>query len=144
VTPTIGLVRSGELGAVRALLTAHHLPLDGLEDHVATLLVARQDDAVVGSAALEVYRDGALLRSVVVSADLQGRGLWRDLTDAAIRMARDLEVAHIFLLTTTAEGFFPKFGFDRIDRRTVPASVQQSAEFRGACPSSAVVMRKSL
>lgn len=136
--------RDGDLDAVRRLLAAHHLPLDGLDDHVATLLVARQDDIVVGAAALEVYRDGALLRSLAVAAELRGRGLGRDLTDAAIRMARELDVAALYLLTTTAERFFPKFGFQRIERGDVPPSVRESVEFRSACPASAVVMAKTL
>jgi amino-acid N-acetyltransferase len=50
----------------------------------------------------------------------------------------------VFLLTTTAEKFFPKFGFEAITRADVPASVQTSVEFRSACPASAVVMRKRL
>ena len=136
--------RDGDLDAVRRLLAAHHLPLDGLDDHVTTLLVARQDDIVVGAAALEVYRDGALLRSLAVAAELRGRGLGRDLTDAAIRMARELDVAALYLLTTTAERFFPKFGFQRIERGDVPPSVRESVEFRSACPASAVVMAKTL
>jgi len=47
-------------------------------------------------------------------------------------------------LTTTAEGFFPKFGFERIPRADVPARVQESVEFVSACPASAVVMRNTL
>jgi amino-acid N-acetyltransferase len=50
----------------------------------------------------------------------------------------------MYLLTTTAERYFPKFGFERIERRDVPETVQASVEFTSACPASAVVMRKSL
>jgi N-acetylglutamate synthase-like GNAT family acetyltransferase len=84
------------------------------------------------------------LRSLAVTAELQGRGLGCDLTDAAIRMARDLDVANLYLLTTTAERFFPRFGFRTIDRDDVPASVRESVEFRSACPASAVAMVKTL
>jgi amino-acid N-acetyltransferase len=126
------------------LLTQHHLPPDGLRDHLATTLVARRNDQIVGSAALEVYPDGALLRSVAVASEAQGQGLGHALTNAAIRMAEDLRVPAIFLLTTTAERYFPKFGFERIARTEVPATVQTSIEFTSACPSSAAVMRKPL
>jgi amino-acid N-acetyltransferase len=47
-------------------------------------------------------------------------------------------------LTTTAEHFFPKFGFERIARADVPSSVQRSVEFTSVCPASATVMRKPL
>jgi amino-acid N-acetyltransferase len=129
---------------VLRLLDQHHLPPDGLADHLATTLVARQDGRIVGSAALEIYPDGALLRSVAVAPELQGHGLGHELTDAAIRLARDLQVPAIYLLTTTAERYFPKFGFERIQRADVPPKVQTSVEFTSACPSSATVMRKSL
>jgi amino-acid N-acetyltransferase len=50
----------------------------------------------------------------------------------------------VFLLTTTAEKFFPRFGFEQIAREDVPPSVQASVEFTSACPTSAIVMRKRL
>jgi amino-acid N-acetyltransferase len=59
-------------------------------------------------------------------------------------LARDLQVPAIYLLTTTAERYFPKFGFERIQRADIPPAVQTSIEFTSACPSSATVMRKSL
>jgi amino-acid N-acetyltransferase len=130
--------------AVLRLLDQNHLPLEGLENHLATTLVARQNGQIVGSAALEMYVDGALLRSVAVAPTLQGHGLGHELTDAAIRLARDLQVPALYLLTTAAEWYFPKFGFERIERAEVPPTVQTSIEFASACPSSATVMRKSL
>lgn len=121
-----------------------NLPLAGLDRHWATALVARQDGRVVGSAALEVYAEGALLRSVAVAPDLQRQGLGGQLTAAAIELAGTIGAPALYLLTTTAEQFFPKFGFERITRADVPPSVQTSVEFTGACPSTAVVMRKRL
>jgi amino-acid N-acetyltransferase len=129
---------------VLRLLDQNQLPIAGLAEHLGTTLVARQDGRVVGSAALEVYGDGALLRSVAVAPELQQRGLGGELTAAALRLAQQLDVAAIYLLTTTAEGYFPKFGFERITRDDVPAGVRTSVEFTTACPSSAVVMRKAL
>jgi amino-acid N-acetyltransferase len=66
------------------------------------------------------------------------------LTEAALKVAKDHGSRTAFLLTTTAENFFPKLGFERMSRDDVPASVQASIEFRSACPASAVVMRKPL
>jgi amino-acid N-acetyltransferase len=111
------------------LLEQNQLPIAGLHDHLGTALVARHDGQLVGSAALEIYPDGALLRSVAVAPGLHGRGLGHDLTDAAIRLAGELHAPAVYLLTTTAERFFPKFGFERIARSDVPASVQTSIEF---------------
>ena len=144
MTPAIETARDGDLVAVLRLLRDNKLPPDGLSDHLATTLVVRDGDRIVGSAALEVYGDGALLRSVAVAPELRRGGLGSKLTAAAIDLARTRSVPALYLLTTTAEGYFPKFGFERIERSQVPAGVQGSVEFTSACPSSAIVMRKRL
>jgi amino-acid N-acetyltransferase len=141
---TIRPAQQGDMPAVRALLAAQQLPLDGIDAYVETMVVAKDNDAVVGAAAVELYADGALLRSVVVSPGAQGQGLGRRLTEAALNIATRHEARAAFLLTTTAEQFFPKLGFERIAREEVPQSVQASVEFQSACPASATVMRKRL
>lgn len=143
MTAVIESIRDGEFEAVIALLRESRLPLDGL-DQTARIVVAKDDGQLVGTAALEMYPDGALLRSVAVAPRSQGRGLGRELIEAALRIARDAGVPAVFLLTTTAEHYFPKFGFAHIGRQDVPTSVQTSLEFTTACPSSATVMRKLL
>jgi amino-acid N-acetyltransferase len=130
--------------AIEDLLTRTHLPIDGLADHLDNAIVAEREGRVVASAALEIYEGGALLRSVAVDPAAQGTGLGRRVIDAAIARARRSGVTTLFLLTTTAERFFPKFGFTVVQRAEVPETVRQSVEFRSACPASAVVMRKEL
>ena len=140
----IGRAHPHDRDALLALLIDHHLPVEGFLEHLETTLVARESGHIVGSAGLEVYEDGALLRSVAVARSHQGHGLGRDLTTAAIHWARNLGVPAVYLLTSTAEAFFPKFGFERIQRGDVPPGVQASVEFTSACPASATVMRKVL
>ena len=122
--------------SILQLLRDAELPVDGLVEHLNTAFVARHGAAIVGCAALEIYSDGALLRSVVVAAAARGQGLGQRLTDAAITLAKSLGTPAIYLLTTTAESYFPRLGFARIAREQVPTSVQQSVEFRSACPAS--------
>jgi N-acetylglutamate synthase-like GNAT family acetyltransferase len=141
---TIETARPDDVDAVLRLLDENGLPRDGWRDHLDTTVVARRRGEVVGVAALEIYKDGALMRSVAVSPALHRQGLGHRLTEAVLQLARDRAAPHAYLLTTTAGEFFPKFGFDRVERTDVPASVQASIEFRSACPSSAVVMRKVL
>jgi amino-acid N-acetyltransferase len=141
---TVDAAAAADLPQVLALLSSHGLPLEGVAEHLGTMVVARRDGAVVGAAALETYADGALLRSVAVARELQGCGLGRRLTIAALEMARARGLRDLFLLTTSADGYFPRFGFERIERAAVPGSVQASIEFRSACPASAIVMRARL
>jgi N-acetylglutamate synthase-like GNAT family acetyltransferase len=116
--------------AVFRLLEENHLPVAGLEQHFVTALVARDAGRVVGSAALEVYADGALLRSVAVAPGLRRNGIGHQLTEAALQLAQQFHFPAAYLLTNTAPAFFPKFGFESIARADVPATVQQSIEFR--------------
>lgn len=139
---SIEAARPEDLAGVLSLLGRQGLPVDGAERLGDALLVARLEERIVGAAGLELYADGALLRSVVVDPGIQGQGLGRRLTDAALTLAAERGATSVFLLTTTAAQFFPRFGFERIERDDVPESVRQSVEFQSACPASAVVMRR--
>jgi N-acetylglutamate synthase-like GNAT family acetyltransferase len=143
-TVTIAPARPSDYDVVAALLEREHLPLDDLRQHFENAFVARAGDRIVGCSALEMYEGGALLRSLVVDAEYRGAGVGGGLTDAAIQLARRRLAPAVYLLTTTAERFFPKFRFEVVDRADVPASVLASAEFAHACPSTAIVMRRFL
>jgi len=134
----------GDLTYVLALLEAAGLPTEGVGEHFGSFVVAESGPKVVGAAGLELYGANVLLRSVVVAPETQGTGLGSRLTRRALEEARRHGARAVYLLTTTAEGFFPCFGFLRVGRDVVPFGVQDSLEFRGACPSSAVVMRVAL
>ena len=129
---------------VCALLQEHGLPIAGLREHFDHAIVARLHGDVVGSAALEVHSDGALLRSVAVAPHLTGRGIGHDLVETILKRAVDERIAAVYLLTETAADFFPRFAFQRISRAEVPPGVSTSIEFTSACPQSAVVMRRQI
>jgi amino-acid N-acetyltransferase len=140
----IDTARASELPAVLALLERAGLPPDGLSDHVATTLVARDAGSIVGSAALELYGNAALLRSVAVDQTWRGQGFGQRLTRAALDLARQHGMETVYLLTETATDFFPRFGFQPIARADVAPAVQQSVEFTSACPASAAVLALDL
>ena len=129
-----------DAAAVRRLLTDAALPLDGVPADLAHFLVAERDGTVIGAIGLEPYGDAALLRSAVVALEVRGTGLGERLVQALLDDARTSGARELVLLTTTAETWFPRFGFARIDRAAAPAALHASEEFRGACPASAVVM----
>jgi amino-acid N-acetyltransferase len=137
---TIAPARPADLAEILALLQRSRLPAAGLASHVWSAVVARDGGRVVGSAALELYGGSALLRSVAVEAELRGQGVGRRLATAALALAREHGVLTVYLLTETAAEFFARLGFSRLDREEVDPAVRQSAEFREACPASAVSM----
>jgi arsenate reductase len=137
---TIRPARTEDRARVGELLSKEGLPLDGVEDHFAAFVVAEDAGEIVGAAGLEVHGDVGLLRSVVVAPRAKGQGTGRRLTESILREAEIRGLRAVYLLTTTAEKFFPRFGFERIERAVVPMQVQASREFQGACPASATVM----
>jgi len=136
--------KSSDLSAVESLLTASDLPTDGVRDNFSGFVVADDDGAIAGAIGLEKYGSAALLRSAVVAPDHRGTGVGRKLVEQLLERAEEAGIDELYLLTTTAEKYFPRFGFTRTTRATVPDAVKASAEFRGACPDSAVVMTRPL
>jgi amino-acid N-acetyltransferase len=131
-----------DLPAVERLLTESSLPLDGVREALSAFLVAESGGALVGVAGLEVCCEHALLRSVAVVPAWRSKGLGRELVTRIIADAESRGIHALYLLTTTADRYFPSFGFERITRDQVPADVQATREFQGACPDSATVMRR--
>jgi amino-acid N-acetyltransferase len=136
--------RSNDLPEVLALLRQAELPAAGVADSFSNFFVAEQDGTLIGVAGLEVYGPSALLRSVVVTDEWRGSGVGRSLIDLALAQAKERGIEDVFLLTTTAEHYFPRFGFVCVGRDAVSQGVKASIEFQTACPASAVVMRKKL
>ena len=133
-----------DLPAVERLLAASSLPLEGVREALPTFVVAQAGNDIVGVAGLEVCCDNALLRSVAVADDWRSRGLGRELVTRVIAEAEARGIHALYLLTTTAERYFPSFGFHAIPRDAVPADVRETEEFRSACPASATVMTRTL
>ena len=107
-------------------------------------VVAEEGGRLVGAIGLEVYGDVALLRSAVVQQGRRGTGLGQGLVARLLEHAAARGVREVYLLTTTAERYFPRFGFAPVPREAVAPALWASEEFRGACPDSAIAMRKLL
>jgi amino-acid N-acetyltransferase len=81
---------------------------------------------------------------VAVDTALRGTGLGVALTWDRIIEARRRGLRSLWLLTTTAAAFFPRLGFQRVDRVDAPPDIQASPEFATVCPSTAVCMQLPL
>ena len=130
--------------AIESLLVANGLPLDGLEIALPTAVVARGEGGVVGCAAFEPYGSVGLLRSVCVAAPLRGTGLGRKLVGATEQLATAAGISELFLLTETAETWFPSLGYVPAARASLPTSLKSSPEITSACPDTAAVLHKRL
>jgi amino-acid N-acetyltransferase len=136
----IEAAREADIPSLFALLQQLALPTDGLCDHLSTVLVAREGGGVIGSAALECYGSAALLRSVAVVAAKRGHGLGERLTRAALDLAQARGITEVYLLTETAQHYFPRFGFQAIPRQAVSPAIHHSVEWTSVCPETAQAM----
>jgi amino-acid N-acetyltransferase len=130
--------------AIEGLLTAAGLPLDGAEQAFRTGVVARDAERLVGAAAVELYGDTALLRSVVVAPDVRGTGLGRALVAAAEGLAAAAGARRVYLLTESAADWFPGVGYAQIARADISGPVVDSVELTTACAETAVAMYRDL
>ena len=135
---------AADRGAIERLLEEQELPREGVADWLDHFWLAEHGGEVVGAAGVELYGASALLRSVAVDSTWRGSGLGRLLTERALSGAQEAGAHDVYLLTTTADRYFPRLGFACIERRDAPKELEASAEFSGACPASAVLMRRPL
>lgn len=142
--PMVVRLDRDQLPRIRALLAQSGLSPEGLEaDHVL-LFVTPDGEAPSGCAAVEVFGETGLLRSVAVAPARRGVGLGRALVAEAEEEARREGVRMLYLLTETAEDFFAALGYRVVGREGLPGAVERSGQFKTMCPASAVVMTRDL
>ena len=144
-TPAIRAASAADLVAIEALLTANGLPTAGVAECLDGFLVAEHEGTLVGVVGVEsCCREYGLLRSTAVAEEWRGHGVGRQLVARAIAEAESRGTKALYLLTMTAERYFPSFGFVHTSRDAVPSEVQATEEFRGLCPSTSTVMTLAL
>lgn len=137
--------RSSDESRVKQLLAECQLPFEDITpSHLQHFLITRQETRFTGVIGLELRGRFALLRSLAVGKPFRGQGIASQLTKQAEDYARTHEIESLYLLTTTAESFFAKHGYQTIDRDSVPTAVQETAEFQSLCPATAICMFKAL
>jgi amino-acid N-acetyltransferase len=126
---------------VEDVLSRNHLPYEDISSKISSLFIWRTNQDIIGIGGLETYDQVGLVRSLVVEERFRSKGYGRKLCTELVGFAKLKGLSNVYLLTTTAEGFFRKNGFERVERNIVPEVIKQTTEFSSLCPSSAVCMR---
>ncbi len=128
---------------IRQLLSLCELPQgDITPEHLRHFLVLKEKGQVIGVVGVEVLGRFSLLRSLAVHPRYRRRGFASQLLDKAEEYAASLKIETFYLLTMTAEGFFSKRGYQRVQRDSAPPPIQGTTEFKNLCPASSVCMVK--
>jgi len=137
-------IKHTELEEVKTLLLENNLPIDDIEDAGIKLFVAKVKNNIIGVIGLEQYGSSALLRSLAIKERHKNKKYGRDLINYLLEYCINNKIQDLYLLTTTAEKYFKKLDFSRIKRENTPVAIKKTKEFSDICPTTAVIMKKSL
>ena len=126
-----------------AILQRQQLPTSDIDEDKLLYLLMNGENAI-GTAGLEIFDDCALLRSVSIIKEEQGKGFGSIINEEIENYAKQSGINCMYLLTTTAKDFFDKQGYCVIKREDSPLAIKETAEFTSLCPSTAVVMKKRI
>lgn len=133
---------AADVDRLTSLLARNDLPTADVAAKIECFWLAYDDRSLVGVGGLERRGQHALVRSVVVVESMRGEGYGQRLLAAIEARASTRGVTDLYLLTTTAAGFFERLGFQRLSRETAPRPIRETEQFETLCPETAVCMRK--
>jgi len=136
----IARAKESDIPLIVSLLLSNNLPVEDISYSKQVFWVYSEGTEIIAVCGIEQYGTYALLRSLAVDKEQQNKGVGSILYKYVVEAASVHSVTCLFLLTTTASGFFTKHGWISVSRMAVPAKVQESKEFSSICPSSADCM----
>ncbi|RRB04691.1 arsenic resistance N-acetyltransferase ArsN2 [Larkinella rosea] len=140
----IEIARPEDKEAVVTLLQKGQLLTDDLPSDLSGFVLTKEKDVCVGVAGLERCGSVALLRSVAVDPHYRGKKIAEQLVGRLLEIAKADGLTELYLITTTADHYFERHGFKPVDRQGVPDAIRQTQQFNTLCPSSAIVMKRTV
>ncbi|WP_249744656.1 arsenic resistance N-acetyltransferase ArsN2 [Burkholderia pyrrocinia] len=133
-----------DLVSIEVLLRACDLPVAGVVDHLPNFIVAADTGRIIACGGIEYHGDFALIRSIAVATQARGSGFGKAIVSRLLAACRSRSIEAVALRTTTAEDYFARQDFVRVQPGDVPRPLLSSGQFAGVCPASAIVMLKVL
>lgn len=141
---TLRKATENEYRAIIHLLASNQLPTADIYEKNITLFVGLVESEIVATIGIETYGNEALLRSLCVKEIFKNQKLGEKMLSYLLNFCETENIRTLYLLTTTAEHYFERYGFEKITRNETPPTIQQTREFQDICPSSAVIMKYSV
>jgi N-acetylglutamate synthase-like GNAT family acetyltransferase/protein-tyrosine-phosphatase len=141
-TTSIGPASGGDLDAIKRMLVASLLPSRDVGGPNQRFIVASDNGRILGCAGLETYGQDGQVRSMAVHWTRRNAGLGSRLHERLLFEAVLADVRTLYVVTTTAEDFFSRHGYRRIETKDVPHDLLYSEEFATFVPGGGVVMSR--
>ncbi len=124
---SIDTARGDDRDEIRVLLEEVGLDVPArFDEDRSSFRVLRADDRIGGVVALSAFGPVALLHSLAVHPEVQGRGYAQSLILDVEAHGRAQGVRAVYLFTDAEAGFFRCFGYRAIDPEAVPPDVART------------------
>mgnify|MGYP001403566701 CR=1 FL=1 len=130
------------MNAVSELLHDNQLPTEDIFEQKIKFFIALINNVIVGTIGVEKYQHTGLQRSLAVDKEFRNLHIGKKLLNHLFDYCSAEKIRKLYLLTTTAEEYFTRFGFQKIDRVNIPEVISQTKEFQDICPLTATTMYK--
>ncbi len=122
--------RVGDVRAIQGLIEGSaskgemlHRSLSEIYDNIRDFYIIQGHQSLLGTCALHIcWEDLAEVRSLTVLEEERRRGIGSELVKACLREAKRLGIRKVFALTYEPS-FFRKFGFEIVDKASLPHKV---------------------
>ena len=131
-------------GYIEWLLVRNVFPIADLSEKLPRLYVCETEMERIGVGGVEYHHEAGLVRSVAIEESARGNGYGTRVCNKLLARANSTSLSTVYLLTTTADEFFARLGFEEVARETVPPSIKNTSEFSDLCPATAVCMKRDL
>jgi len=136
---------AGNDAGLLAALAAANLPVDDLQEPGRSFYAYRTlTGELAGFGGHELYGENVLLRSIVVPGNARNRRIGRNLVALLLYRAFRAGARKAWVLTTSAAPFFSQIGFKAAGRDTAPETILSTRQASGLCPSTAVLLSRSI
>jgi amino-acid N-acetyltransferase len=126
---------------MKTALVRAKLPVDDLELDGAQYFTLASDEYPLVFCGLVHYGQTGFLRSLVVAEKARGRSKGSTMLTAVLHYARTTGIRDVWLLTTDAESFFLRHGFEAVARGHAPPEIAATRQYSALCPDTARLMR---
>ena len=127
---------TSDLKPMIELLHSSGLPIEGVSENLSNFLVAVKDTQFYGVMGLEYGQSSVMFRSLTVAASFRKRGVAAQLVKQGLELSRQKGITQVYILTQSAVRFAEKWGWEKIERREIPADLLNQSALKAACPET--------